>query len=109
MTTTAVPQHMNALARANRIRLARAERKRAIFRGDLTVAAVVEEVPEECETIPLAELLSSQRRWGRTRSRRLLAGLSLPENKRLGDCTARQRGLLVDALNGDEPDELAAA
>lgn len=103
-TTTAVPQRMQALERANEIRLTRAETKREIFRGERTVASIVEEVPWECKSIALAELLTSQRRWGRTKARRLLVDLTLPENKKLGDCTDRQRGLLVIALK-----ELAAA
>ena len=42
----------------------------------------------------LAELLTSQRRWGRTRARKFLLGLALNENKRLGTLTSRQRALL---------------
>ena len=41
----------------------------------------------------LAELLTSQRRWGRTRARKFLQGLALNENKRLGTLTSRQRSL----------------
>jgi ribosomal protein S13 len=47
----------------------------------------------------LAELLTSQRRWGRTRARKLLQSLGLSENKRLGTLTSRQRALLSSALN----------
>jgi hypothetical protein len=47
----------------------------------------------------LAELLTSQRRWGRTRARKFLAGLALNENKRLGTLTPRQRALLSAALS----------
>ena len=36
----------------------------------------------------LAELLTSQRRWGRTRARKFLLSLALSENKRLGTLTA---------------------
>jgi hypothetical protein len=46
----------------------------------------------------LAELLTSQRRWGRTRARKFVAGLALAENKRLGTLTSRQRQLLAAAL-----------
>jgi hypothetical protein len=93
-----VPQHMQALARANRVRLARAELKRTIARGDVDVAVVVEESPWETESMTLAELLTSQRRWGRTRARKFLQALALNENKRLGTLTARQRSLLAGAL-----------
>jgi hypothetical protein len=95
-----IPQHMQALARANRVRLARAELKRSIGRGDADVAAVIRDCPWETESMTLAELLTSQRRWGRTRARKLLQALALSENKRLGTLTPRQRALLAGALNG---------
>jgi hypothetical protein len=89
---------MEALARANRVRLARAELKRSIGRGEVDVAEVIEGVPWETESMTLAELLTSQRRWGRTRARKLLQALALSENKRVGSLTPRQRALLMSAL-----------
>jgi hypothetical protein len=94
-----VPQHMQALARANRVRLARAELKRSIARGDVEVVEVIRECPWETESMTLAELLTSQRRWGRTRARKFLIGLALSENKRLGTLTPRQRALFATALS----------
>ena len=93
-----VPQHMRALARANRVRLARAELKRSIARGDADIEGVIRECPWETESMTLAELLTSQRRWGRTRARKFLQGLALNENKRLGTLTPRQRTLVATAL-----------
>ena len=93
-----VPQHMQALARANRVRLARAELKRSIARGEVEVSEVIRESLWETESMTLAELLTSQRRWGRTRARKFLLGLALSENKRLGTLTPRQRALLASAL-----------
>jgi hypothetical protein len=92
------PQHMQALARANRVRLARAELKRSIARGEIEAADVVRDCPWETESMTLAELLTSQRRWGRTRARKFLLGLALNENKRLGTLTTRQRALLSSEL-----------
>jgi hypothetical protein len=89
---------MQALARANRVRLARAELKRSIARGDVDASAVVRDCPWETESMTLAELLTSQRRWGRTRARKFLLGVALNENKRLGTLTPRQRALLASAL-----------
>jgi len=107
-TTTAsaihAPQHMQALERANRVRLARAELKRSIARGEVEASEVVRECPWETESMTLAELLTSQRRWGRTRARKLLLSLSLNENKRLGTLTSRQRLMLATALGkGERP------
>lgn len=89
---------MKALARANRVRLARAELKRAVGRGDVDVAAVIREDRWETESMTLSELLSSQRRWGRTRTRKLLQALALSENKQIGTLTSRQRTLLAGTL-----------
>ncbi len=47
----------------------------------------------------LAELLSSQRRWGRTRVRKFLSSLGLSENKRLGSLTERQQMMLSTELS----------
>lgn len=101
--TIQAPQHMQALARANRVRLARAELKRSIARGDIDAAEVIRDCPWETESMTLAELLTSQRRWGRTRARKFLIGLSLNENKRLGTLTDRQRALLSNELSTREP------
>ena len=51
----------------------------------------------------LAELLTSQRRWGRTRARKLLQALALSENKRLGTLTPRQRALLSTGGCSEKP------
>ena len=111
-TTTAspveAPQHMRALERANLVRLARAELKREIARGDRDPSQVVEDCPWETESMTIAELLTSQRRWGRTRARKFLLPLSLNENKQLGTLTSRQRRLLAAELasrgtSGREP------
>jgi hypothetical protein len=92
------PQHMRALERANSVRLARAELKRAIARGDRDAAEIVRDCPWETESMTIAELLTSQRRWGRTRARKFLMPLSLSENKQLGTLTPRQRRLLSTEL-----------
>jgi hypothetical protein len=89
---------MRALERANLVRLARAELKRAIARGDVEAAKVVRDCPWETESMTISELLTSQRRWGRTRARKFLMPLSLSENKQLGTLTPRQRMLLSAEL-----------
>ncbi len=106
--TAQTPQHMEALARANRVRLARAELKRSIAGADLDAPEVVKDRPWETESMTLAELLTSQRRWGRTRARKFLLSLALNENKRLGTLTSRQRLLLSTELAARGPGERSA-
>lgn len=92
------PQHMRALDQANRVRLARAELKRRVGVGDLTVADVLERSPWEAESMQLADLLMSQRRWGRTRCRKFLSSIQILENKMVGSLTERQRQAVVGRL-----------
>ncbi len=93
------PQHMQALAEANRVRLARAQLKREVGAGDIETAEIVRECPWQAETMTVGELLRSQRRWGRTRSRKFLAALTLNENRALGRLTLRQRAMLAEQLD----------
>ena len=91
-------QCMEALARANQVRLARAALKRDICAGRRAVTDVILESSWETESMTLSELLCSQRRWGRARSRKLLASAALGEAKKVGTLTERQRRILVGAL-----------
>jgi len=97
-TVVSAPQHMQALAHANRVRLARASLKRAILANQIDVTEVVSNCPWEVQTMTVGELLRSQRRWGRTRVRKFLSSLALNENRELGRLTDRQRNILAAAL-----------
>ena len=101
IATAPAPQHMQALAQANKVRLARAELKRQVADGELSVADVVLSCPWEAESMTIADLLMSQHRWGRTRCRRFLTQLSMNETKTIGSMTDRQRRCLSGRLNGE--------
>jgi hypothetical protein len=108
--TVSAPQHMRALAQANRVRLARAELKRLVAEGEATVADIVLECPWEAESMTIADLLMSQHRWGRTRCRRFLASIPMVETKTVGSMTERQRNALAAQLNGEHaPDQYGPA
>lgn len=100
-------QYMRALQRANAVRLERARVKREVAAGTRTAASVVRECSWCTETMALSELLMSQRRWGRTRTRRILLSLGLPENKQLGTLTPRQQDALAEALDRRPPGNAA--
>jgi hypothetical protein len=91
----APPQHMQALQRANEVRLARAELKRKVGEGAATVGEIILTCPWEAASMTIAELLTSQRRWGTTRCSKFLAGIGMPETKTVGSMTERQRSLLA--------------
>ena len=99
---TTAPQHMRALDRANQVRLARAELKREIADGSRSVAEVIVESPWESESMTVTDLLMSQHRWGRTRCRRFLSSVSIPETKTVGTLTDRQRHCVAAQLNGGD-------
>ncbi len=102
MTHTArlshAPQHLQALERANAVRLARAELKRRVAAGDMTAAEVILSSPWEVESMTVGDLLTSQRRWGATRCRRLLQAVPISESKTIGAMTERQRLALAGML-----------
>ncbi|HLI32841.1 MAG TPA: hypothetical protein VKU89_08900 [Solirubrobacteraceae bacterium] len=100
---------MRALARANEIRSARAQIKRGIARGGLTAAEVILSCPPEVHSMPIGDLLLSQRRWGQTRCRKLLAQVQVSERKAIGSLTERQRRLLAALLSGCDRSAAAQA
>lgn len=91
-------QHLRALEYANRVRLARARMKRQIAAGELSAADIVLRCPWQAHSMSISDLLMSQKRWGRTRCRRLLVSLNVPENKQVGTLTERQRTALAGML-----------
>jgi hypothetical protein len=92
------PQHMQALQRANAVRLARAELKRRVAIGEITAGEVILEAPWEAESMTVSDLLTSQRRWGHTRCRKFLQCIPMSENKTIGSMTDRQRLALAEML-----------
>jgi hypothetical protein len=92
------PQYMRALERANKVRLARADLKRRIATDDIDVAEVILECPWEAQSMAVADLLMSQRRWGQTRCRKFLAQIPMSEKKTVGSMTERQRRTLAAML-----------
>jgi hypothetical protein len=102
MMAPAGPQYMRALERANQVRLARAELKRRVALGEIGAADVILGCPWEAESMAVADLLMSQRRWGQTRCRKFLAQLPMSEKKTIGSMTDRQRRTLADLLQSAE-------
>ncbi|MEA2191702.1 MAG: hypothetical protein QOI73_1823 [Solirubrobacteraceae bacterium] len=94
-TVAPAPQHMQALRRANEVRLARAELKRSVAEGRTTVSTIILACPWEAASMTIAELLLSQRRWGATRCSRFLGAIGMSETKTVGSMTDRQRRALA--------------
>ena len=105
-TMTTEPQRLRALERANEVRLARAELKRRIAEGDVSVAELLLVPPPEAGSWAIGELLMSQRRWGSTRCRKFLFRNHITETKPVGALTERQRRLLAAQLESCNSREL---
>lgn len=91
-------QRNAALARANAVRIARAALKREIAAGRRSLPEVIAECPVEVHSMPVAELIEAQHRWGQARTLRLLRRVELSETKPLGHLTPRQRRALIAGL-----------
>ena len=96
------PQYMRVLERANQVRLARAELKRRVAIGAIDAADVILDCPWEAESMAVADLLMSQRRWGQTRCRKFLAQIPMSEKKTIGSMTERQQRTLAAMLTAAE-------
>jgi hypothetical protein len=97
------PQRLQALARANEVRLARAGLKRRIAQGQISAADVIIACPEAASSWSVGELLMTQRRWGVMKCRKFLARNQISEIKTIGKLTDRQRRLLAEQLKACEP------
>lgn len=105
MTTTMVAparsleQRMDALARANEIRSARAREKQRIRREGLGRAlAVLADPPARFETMKVWDLLIVIPGLGRVKVNRMLTVARISPSKTLGGMTERQRAELERCL-----------
>lgn len=86
-------QNMQALALANKTRLGRADLKRKVRSGEMTVAEVAEH--PMARTMTVIELLRSQHRWGTQRAVRWLQDHDMHQLRACKDLTERQLGQLA--------------
>lgn len=91
-----VPQHMQALARANEVRLYQASVKQKIEAGDLSVEEALRD--PRMGSMSIAGLLRAQKRWGYGRVRAFLRRVAISENRRIDALTPRQAELIVRVL-----------
>lgn len=100
--TTSGPQHLRALAKANEVRLARAELKRQVQAGEVSAAEVILQRAWEADSMTVADLLMAQRRWGYARCRTFLQRIQISETKTVGSMTERQRIAVAQMLACNE-------
>jgi hypothetical protein len=91
-------QPAQALKLANHVRRERAELKTRIADGQLSAAEIILTCPSEIASMPIVQLLASQRGWGAIRSREFLAQVAVREDKSIGSLTERQRRAVASLL-----------
>jgi hypothetical protein len=91
-------QRMDALARANRIRTERAQLKRDLKAGRLSIHTLLANPPEYVETAKVFDMLLAVPKYGRVKVNKILALCRISPSKTIGGLSERQRSELVSLL-----------
>jgi hypothetical protein len=91
-------QRMDALARANRIRTERAQLKRDLKAGRLSIHTLLLDPPEYLETAKVFDMLLAVPKYGRVKVNKILAHCRIAPSKTIGGLSERQRSELVMLL-----------
>jgi hypothetical protein len=88
-------QRMEALRRANVIRVRRAQLKRDLKAGAVSIADVLHEPPDYVLTAKVYDMLMAVPKLGRVKAMRLLNQCRISQSKTVGGLSERQRAELV--------------
>jgi len=91
-------QRMDALARANQIRTKRAQLKRDLKSGRLSIHSLLLSPPEYVETAKVCDMLLAVPKYGRVKVNKILAHCRISPSKTIGGLSERQRSELVSLL-----------
>jgi hypothetical protein len=91
-------QRMDALARANVVRSARAQLKRDLKAGRCSIDALLMQPPEYLETAKVFDMLLAVPKYGRVKVNKMLLGCRISPSKTIGGLSERQRTELVSLL-----------
>ncbi len=89
-------QRMEALNRANEIRVARAQLKRDLKQRRIRIEQVIADPPEYVLTAKVYDMLVAVPRLGRVKVGRLLTQCRISQSKTVGGLSERQRSELLD-------------
>ena len=94
--TRSLDQRMEALNRANEIRVKRAQLKRQLKSGHVRIEQVIADPPDYVLTAKVYDMLVAVPRLGRVKVGRLLTQCRISQSKTVGGLSERQRGELLD-------------
>ncbi len=91
-------QRMEALRRANVIRVRRAQLKRDLKAGAVLIADVLQDPPDYVLTAKVYDMLMAVPKLGRVKAMRFLNQCRISQSKTVGGLSERQRAELVGLL-----------
>jgi hypothetical protein len=94
-------QRMEALQRANEIRVKRAKLKRDLKDGKARIEEILSRPPAFVETAKVFDILMAVPKFGRVKAARLLNQCRISQSKTVGGLSERQRGELIALFSRD--------
>jgi hypothetical protein len=88
-------QRMEALKRANDIRVRRAQLKKDLKDGRVRVESILADPPEYVETAKVFDILMAVPKFGRVKAARFLNQCRISQSKTVGGLSERQRAELI--------------
>jgi hypothetical protein len=92
-------QRMEALKRANDIRVRRAKLKKDLKDGRVQIESVLDDPPEYVSTAKVFDILMAVPKFGRVKAARLLNQCRISQSKTVGGLSDRQRTELIALFN----------
>ena len=91
-------QRIEALRRANDIRVRRAQLKKDLKSGAIGIDEILRDPPEYVETAKVFDMLMAVPKFGRVKAARFLNQCRISQSKTVGGLSERQRAELVGLL-----------
>jgi len=92
-------QRMEALRRANEIRVRRAQLKKDLKNGSAQIELILRNPPAYVETAKVFDMLMAVPKFGRVKAARFLNQCRISQSKTVGGLSERQRAELVGLLH----------
>src|SRR6188768_1456374 len=95
-------QRMEALKRANDIRVKRAQLKKDLKLGTVSIEQILGEPPEYVSTAKVFDMLMAVPKFGRVKAARFLNTCRISQSKTVGGLSDRQRAELIGLLTAEK-------
>src|SRR6266704_5620581 len=92
-------QRMDALKRANDVRVKRAQLKKDLKEGKVRIEQILNNPPEYVSTAKVIDILMAVPKFGRVKAARFLNTCRISQSKTVGGLSDRQRTELIGLFN----------